>query len=168
MLTDVPDNVAIHHEDLFAPVVSVGDLGDVPPRSGFGLGASVFGPESAARAFAATLDVGVVTVNDVIVPTADPRLPFGGRGRSGYGVTRGVEGLLAFTRPKAVSVRRRRIYPHLRVTDAHTRPMLTALLGAIHARGWSTRGRRVRDLIRIFRAQTRDGVGPGAGPDKPQ
>ena len=36
VLTDVPDDAAIHHEDLFAPVVSVGDLHDPSPRSGFG------------------------------------------------------------------------------------------------------------------------------------
>ncbi|HMB55079.1 MAG TPA: hypothetical protein VKU40_17305, partial [Thermoanaerobaculia bacterium] len=35
-----------------------------------------------------------------------PRLPFGGRGKSGYGVTRGAEGLLAMTVPRVVSVRR--------------------------------------------------------------
>jgi len=166
VLTDVPDDAALHNQDLFAPVVSVGDLPDASealPRSGFGLGASVFGPEAAARAFASRLNAGVVTINDVIVPTADPRLPFGGRGRSGYGVTRGAEGLLAMTRPKAVSVRRRRVYPHLRATDAHTLPMLTALLGTLHGRGWAARSRHARDLVRVFRAQTRDGVGPGAG-----
>jgi acyl-CoA reductase-like NAD-dependent aldehyde dehydrogenase len=54
------------------------------------LGATVFGPAAAAAALAARVEAGCVVVNDVIVPTADPRLPFGGRGRSGYGVTRGA------------------------------------------------------------------------------
>jgi hypothetical protein len=49
---------------------------------------------------------GAVTVNDLIAPTADPRLPFGGRGRSGFGVTRGPDGLLEMTVVKTVSVRR--------------------------------------------------------------
>ena len=45
-------------------------------------------------------------INDMVAPTADPRLPFGGRGRSGYGVTRGVDGLLEVTTVKVVSIRK--------------------------------------------------------------
>ena len=58
------------------------------------LGATVFGPPDLAAAVAARVDAGCVVVNDMIAPTADPRLPFGGRGRSGFGVTRAAEGLL--------------------------------------------------------------------------
>ncbi len=167
LLDPLPD-AGLHGVDLFAPVLTVETLRGGPPASRFGLGASVFGPEDAARRFARRLNAGVVTVNDVIVPTADPRLPFGGRGASGYGVTRGAEGLLAFTQTKAVSVRRRRVYPHLRPTDVHTLPMLKALLGTLHGRGWRARGRRGAELLKVFRAQTRDGVGPGAGPRNPR
>jgi hypothetical protein len=53
-----------------------------------------------------------VVVNDVIVPTADPRLPFGGRGHSGFGVTRGAAGLLELTHLKAVAVRHGHWRPH--------------------------------------------------------
>jgi len=165
VLTDVPADAVIHDEDLFAPVICVETLdaeaGPVPSR--FGLGASVFGRPAAAADWARRINAGVVTINDVVVPTADPRLPFGGRGASGYGVTRGAEGLLAMTRPKAVSVRRRRVYPHLRATDGHPLPMLTALLAALHGRGLRNRARRALALVKVFRAQTRDGVGPGAG-----
>jgi len=49
------------------------------------------------------LRAGVVCVNDVIALTVDPRLPFGGRGQSGHGVTRGTEGLLALTVPKVIT-----------------------------------------------------------------
>ncbi|WP_247889165.1 efflux RND transporter permease subunit, partial [Azospirillum brasilense] len=47
--------------------------------SPYALGASVFGPEAEACALAGRLDAGTVTVNDLIVPTADPRPPCGGR-----------------------------------------------------------------------------------------
>ena len=57
-------------------------------------------------------------MNDVIVPTADPRLPFGGRKHSGFGVTRGAEGLLEMTVLKCVTVRRGRFRPHLDPADA--------------------------------------------------
>jgi acyl-CoA reductase-like NAD-dependent aldehyde dehydrogenase len=81
--------------------------------SPYALGASVFGPVAEARAFAERVNAGSVVVNDVIVPTADPRLPFGGRGESGFGATRGAAGLLEMTALKAVSVRRGPFRPHL-------------------------------------------------------
>ena len=65
---------------------------------------------------------GSVCVNDLIVPTADPRLPFGGRGRSGFGVTRGAEGLLEMTVPKAISVRTGSFRPHLAAPSTPTAP----------------------------------------------
>jgi hypothetical protein len=56
---------------------------------------------------------GAVVVNDVIVPTADPRFPFSGRGRSGFGATRGAEGLLEMTQVKGLAVRSGGSYRHL-------------------------------------------------------
>ena len=53
-----------------------------------------------------SLRVGNVLINDVVVPTVDPRIAFGGRGRSGFGVTRGAEGLLAMTTPRTVQSQR--------------------------------------------------------------
>ncbi|HYO83066.1 MAG TPA: aldehyde dehydrogenase family protein [Bryobacteraceae bacterium] len=81
--------------------------------SGYALGAAVFGSERQAMEIASRIRAGVVVINDMIVPTADPRLPFGGRGRSGFGTTRGAEGLLEMTAVKAVTIRRGRWLPHL-------------------------------------------------------
>jgi aldehyde dehydrogenase (NAD+) len=72
----------------------------------YALSAAVFGPEKDALELASKVRAGGVLINDVIVPTVDPRIPFGGRGRSGFGVTRGAEGLLAMTVPRTVQVRR--------------------------------------------------------------
>ena len=82
-------------------------------RSGFALGATIFGREKDALEFAGRVDAGVVVINDMIAPTADPRLPFGGRRRSGYGVTRGIDGLLEMTQIKSIVVRKGRWVPHL-------------------------------------------------------
>ena len=97
------------HEDAFAPVlvvVTVGDDDEAVTRandSPFALGASVFTrDQTAARQLAARLNAGVVSINDLIVPTADAHIPFGGRKRSGFGVTRGAEGLLELTAPKVI------------------------------------------------------------------
>ncbi len=76
-------------------------------NSPFALGAAIWGPEADAQAIARRLRAGCVVINDLILPTADPRLPFGGAASSGHGTTRGAEGLLALTRPQAIVARRR-------------------------------------------------------------
>lgn len=72
----------------------------------YALGASLFGPEDWAQELAHKVPAQVVSINDTIVPTADPRVPFGGSGTSGYGRMRGAEGLLEMTQTRSVSVRR--------------------------------------------------------------
>ncbi|MGE5207999.1 MAG: aldehyde dehydrogenase family protein, partial [Alphaproteobacteria bacterium] len=106
----------------------------------YGLGASIFSRNiQRARRLATLIKTGFVTINDVIVPTADPRVPFAGVKGSGFGVTRGEEGLLAMTFPHVVLVRRgnrRRHYDEPSERDhaifnaaiqfAHGRPRLRA------------------------------------------
>ncbi|GBR54272.1 aldehyde dehydrogenase [Neokomagataea thailandica NBRC 106555] len=98
-------------DDLFAPWLAIVEVEDVKEAlektraQAYALGASIFGPVSAAEALAQQLPAGSICINDLIIPTADPRLPFGGRGESGFGVTRGPEGLLALTRPVVISQR---------------------------------------------------------------
>jgi aldehyde dehydrogenase (NAD+) len=69
----------------------------------FRLGASVFGPTAMAQAVAHQLPAQVVTINNLIVPTADPRLPFGGSGAAGFGVTRGTAGLRQLTKLRVIT-----------------------------------------------------------------
>jgi acyl-CoA reductase-like NAD-dependent aldehyde dehydrogenase len=102
----------------------------------FGLGASIFTRDaSAARQVAGELQVGLVTVNDLIVSSADARLPFGGRRRSGYGSTRGAEGLLEMTTPKAVTVSSSRFRPAYREVSPRDLPMLLAYVRMSHGPG---------------------------------
>jgi len=97
--------------EIFAPVLSVMQVANAEQaleanRScPYALAASIFGPEKEARALASRLRVGNVLINDVIVSTADPRISFGGRGASGFGVTRGAEGLLGMTTPRTIQSR---------------------------------------------------------------
>lgn len=70
-------------------------------RETTGLGVSLFG-EAQALELLEHCRTGFVVHNDCIVPTADPRACFGGTGPSGFGVTRGAEGLLAMTVPQNV------------------------------------------------------------------
>ncbi len=116
------------------------------------LGASIFGSLESARQVAAQLDVGSIVINDLIVPTADPRLPFGGRGQSGFGVTRGAEGLLEMTTLKTISTRRRGPRLHLMPPNGNTPAILAGQLAASHGR---TIGSRLAGLLRLIRAARR-------------
>lgn len=140
--------------ELAVPAISVTAVVDMEQalaetaRCPYALGASVFGPEAAARELAGRVRAGVVVINDVIVPTADPRLPFGGRGESGFGVTRGAEGLLELTAIKAVAVRRGRWLPHLDDRQPEDGDLFRAWLAAAHA--GTLRG-RLQGIIDVFR-----------------
>lgn len=134
LVADANADMRLAREDVFAPVaalIAVEDMEDAlaqAARCRYALGASIFGPPDAARALAGRVRAGSVTINDIIVPTADPRLPFGGRGASGFGVTRGAEGLLEMTALKAISIRRHGPRPHLRPADPGQLATLLALL----------------------------------------
>jgi acyl-CoA reductase-like NAD-dependent aldehyde dehydrogenase len=80
--------MSITRSDLFAPVlslISVESMLHVPElyaQCPYALAVSIFcdrGNEKKARVLAKMLKAGTVLINDVIAPTADPRVPFGGR-----------------------------------------------------------------------------------------
>ncbi len=145
------------------PVSSLEEALAEAARSPYALGASVFGPEAEAVALAGRLRAGVVVVNDVIVPTADPRLPFGGRGESGFGVTRGAEGLLELTLPKVIAVRRARRLFHLEDPDPADADLFHAYLTLAHAGGLRSRLRGAAGLLRALARRGR-GAGPAGQP----
>lgn len=140
-------------ESFFAPVLSVvtvqGDeeaisrMNDNP----YALGGTIFTRNlSKGRSLAAAVNAGVVVVNDLIAPTADPRLPFGGRGRSGFGVTRGAEGLLEMTRPKTVIVRDGADPRHLKDPQPGDADIIHSILTLTHAQGIRAKFHAVRRL----------------------
>lgn len=119
--------------------------------SDFALGATVFGDEAQARHLAALLPLGVVVVNDMIVPTADPRISFGGRSCSGFGKTRGADGLLEMTVAKAVVVQRSRRLRHLEAAPAGAEKLFLGMLQAMHRAG---RWDRMRGWITVCKVAT--------------
>ena len=154
VVADARPGMALLRQDVFAPWLALVPVSSTEAALAaaadcmYALGASVFGPPAAAQAMARRVQAGSVCVNDLIVPTADPRLPFGGRGRSGFGSTRGAEGLLGMTVVKTVSERRGRFRPHLAAAtadDAHRFAAMTALLHG----DWRTRW----TALRVFVAQ---------------
>jgi acyl-CoA reductase-like NAD-dependent aldehyde dehydrogenase len=156
MIDDATAAMAIAQSDLFAPVIA---LIEVPSllhlRAAYelcpyALTAAIFcGTEEMAKArtMAGMLRAGTVLINDVIAPTADPRVPFGGRGASGYGVTRGAEGLLEMTAVKTLLVRRRGSMRHYAATTDADVPMFEGMIRASHGSTWSERFAGVRRMI---------------------
>jgi acyl-CoA reductase-like NAD-dependent aldehyde dehydrogenase len=153
VIVDARPECELLKADIFAPIIALVAV-DRPQEAleldawcPYALGASVFGPEPAALAFATRIRAGSIVINDLIVPTADPRLSFGGRDESGYGVTRGVAGLLEFTRIKTVSTRRGQSRPHYQPSHADDPGLFTAYLKAAHAISWR---KRLRALARVL------------------
>jgi hypothetical protein len=84
--------------------------------------------------------------------TADPRVSFGGRKSSGFGLTRGREGLLEMTALKTVVVQRSRDLRAYRATTPDHLPFFAAYLQAVHGGSWTARWNGLR---RFFRAAHR-------------
>ncbi|HEY0566436.1 MAG TPA: aldehyde dehydrogenase family protein, partial [Terriglobales bacterium] len=156
LLTGVPRRHPLRTEDVFAPVLCVDafeqldDVLAVASDSEFALGMSIFGEESEARALAAQANVGCVCINDVIAPTADPRVPFSGRRSSGYGVTRGAEGLLEMTQVKPIVTQRSRSPLHLRRARQNDFSLLLAWTGLAHSRA-QDRWTHLKQLLQSLR-----------------
>jgi len=166
VLADLPRDARLIREDYFLPILTLtavaGDCEAIALANDgpYGLGASVFSrDESAARAVAGAIRAGLVTINDVIIPSADARLPFGGVGQSGFGSTRGAEGLLEMTVPKAVTVSRARFRPAFEPSRPGEEFVFDAYLRLAHARGWRTRFQAWRDLFRRLSPTRRSPAG---------
>lgn len=105
VLTDVPDDARIMHEEPFAPVAPIlawDDFDDVIARANsteFGLAAYVFTENAALAARTAdALVAGMVGINETLLATAEA--PFGGTRQSGFGREGGSLGILDYLTPK--------------------------------------------------------------------
>ena len=147
-----------------APVLTVIRVNDVEAlltaeaQCPYGLTASIFGDEASAQQIAKRLTVGTVIINDLIVPTADPRIPFGGRRGSGHGVTRGAEGLLEMTAVKVTSVRRGASRRHYEATDRRHEALFAGLLALSHGGSLREKFHGIRTMLRAIRT-----LGKGSG-----
>ena len=107
VLSDVKKGMAVYKEETFGPVVSIIPVKNeeeaivVANDSEFGLGGSVW-TENLERgeAVARKIETGAVFVNGLV--KSDPRLPFGGIKKSGYGRELGESGIREFVNIKTI------------------------------------------------------------------
>jgi acyl-CoA reductase-like NAD-dependent aldehyde dehydrogenase len=149
-------DMPIMSADIMAPLLSVHVVSDVPDaiaayqQCPFRLSAAIFGDSAPAGALARRLDAGCIVINDLIAPTAHPAVPFTARGGSGYGTTRGAEGLLEMTWPNVIVERVGNVLPHLRPSEQHDRQILLLMLRLLHGADLAVRVRAALGLMRIL------------------
>lgn len=107
VIVNVTPEMPVFAEETFGPVLSVTrfkteeEAVQLVNRSDFGLGVSIFtGNMANAEALVPLFDDGAVFVNEMV--KSDPRLPFGGTKKSGYGRELSEHGIREFVNKKTV------------------------------------------------------------------
>lgn len=110
VLVGVEETMAVMREETFGPVIGVQRVSDADEAvrrtndSPFGLTASIWTRNMRrARELAAQLEVGDVAVNEHGAPAGHSEVPWGGVKESGFGRTRGPEGLLEMVTTRHIS-----------------------------------------------------------------
>lgn len=142
VLVDCPPGAPLAVAEHFAPALAVVPCAsdaqalELHARVEQRLATAVFTRDTRrARALAGALGTVSVTINDCVVPTAHPGVGIGGVGASGWGVTRGPEGLLALTRPVYVSRTRLRPRTPTGVPTARVVERMHRLAGWLYGGG---------------------------------
>jgi acyl-CoA reductase-like NAD-dependent aldehyde dehydrogenase len=117
VLKNVNPKMQIAQEEVFGPVAPIIVAGDeveaieLANNSEYGLGASIWTQDlDKAERFSSIVESGIVSVNNVVA--SDPRVPFGGVKKSGFGRELSRYGMLEFVNIKSVRFYDQLIHNH--------------------------------------------------------
>jgi acyl-CoA reductase-like NAD-dependent aldehyde dehydrogenase len=117
VLKNVNPKMQIAQEEVFGPVAPIIVAGDeveaieLANDSEYGLGASIWTQDlDKAERFSSSIESGIVSVNNVVA--SDPRVPFGGVKKSGFGRELSRYGMLEFVNIKSVRFYDQLIHNH--------------------------------------------------------
>jgi succinate-semialdehyde dehydrogenase/glutarate-semialdehyde dehydrogenase len=110
VLTNITTEMPVFNEETFGPLaimIKAKDLNEafeIASKSKYGLGLSVFSSDiNSILPYIAQVEDGAIFINEMV--KSDPRLPFGGTKKSGYGRELAKEGLLEFANIKTVYIK---------------------------------------------------------------
>ena len=113
VLTEVTDEMKLHENEVFGPLVSIYGYQDIDEAVALanqtteGLNASVVGKTAEATKVAKRIMAGTVNINEGFRATfASLDTPMGGMKNSGHGRRNGVDGLLKYTEAQAIGIHR--------------------------------------------------------------
>ena len=136
-IVDCPAHASLFEGNYFGPVLAVVPVNDFEQalelhgQGAHNLAASIFTSDTRRiindDELKFRLGVSVITLNDCVLPTGHPALAISGFGQSGWGASRGVEGLTHLTRAVATTTTAR----WLPVADMPSADVLRGLCKAI-------------------------------------
>ncbi len=170
LISRVPADCKLLTEEAFGPLCVLHQVESdeealaLAEKCPYALGTSLFGPHQWSLRMAHLIPAQMVSIGDVIVPSADPRVPFGGSGRSGYGRMRGADGLLQMSQTRTVSLRKGGSMDHLSAPGPLDDLILEKFLLMTHSERLSSKVKAFGAMIgaiareRIRKRRSREGL----------